>query len=59
MIPVGKADKTERDLIDIGSSIRHFCKLFGLGHQSKYVKSVMINRIAFNAYLEKDGKLEI
>ena len=31
MIPVGKADETERELIDVGSSIRHFCKLFGLG----------------------------
>jgi hypothetical protein len=59
MIPVGKEDEIERDLIDVGSSIRHFCKLFGLGRQSKYVKSAMINFIAFNDHLEKDGKLEI
>ena len=54
-----KVDETERDLIDAGSSIPHFCKLFGLGRQSKYVKSTITNRIAFNAYLEKDGKLEV
>ena len=53
MIPVGEADGTE------GPSIWHFCNLFGLGRQSKYVKSAISNHIAFNIYLEKDGKLEI
>jgi len=59
MIPVGDADGTEVDLIDAIPSIRHFCNLFGLGRQLKYVKSAISNRIAFNIYLEKDGKLEI
>ena len=59
MIPVekGRRNRTRFDRCRI--IYPEFLQVFGLGRQSKYMKSAMINRIAFNIYLEKDGKLEV
>jgi len=57
MIPMAK--NKEQDDATVSISLRHFCKLFGLGRGSKYIQLAINNRKDFNCYLETVGPLQV
>ena len=55
MIPTNN----KQDDVNVSISLRHCCKLFGLGRGPKYIQLAIDNCKDFNRYLQMIGPLQI